>query len=248
MVIVPVERLEVIQHQRKPSDNHVNRLKASMELLGFIAPLICVKDKNKLIVIDGQHRFLAARELGAKYLPCVIVPKEYSYYLIELNAEKTLTIKEKSYVALQLYKRILSESPNELETSAKVQESIEGGIYLVTLGLAYEAEERFVGSALDSLVKRIDDPLEKAIKSAFKIRKQRAKRLLEANKEIKRIAKSITSAIGKFPPFLYQTIVSFCSPIGRKRIIQESFDEIMDRFMENIADLKKNPEMLLKEE
>lgn len=248
LALIPIEKLEVIEHQRKPSKFHVDRLKRSMDLLGFTTPVLVVERKNKYIIIDGQHRFLAAQEIGASYLPCIIVPENISYYLIELNAEKTLTIREKSYVALQIYNRLLKESSKLAEVSEEVQDSIEGNIYLVTLGLAYQKEKRFIGSVFESLVKRIDDPFDLPLKEAIVEREKRAEILLKTNKLVKDVATALKEELGRFPPFLYQSIVSYVSPIGRKRIVEESFDEVMKKIIDNLRELKKNPKVLLEAE
>ena len=261
--LLPLNKIKIIEHQRKPSQAHVKRLVRSMELLGFTTPVIVVKkekegkkgkeekkeanqkEKEEYIVIDGQHRFLAAKEKGAEFLPAVIVPEKISYYLIELNAEKTLTIREKSYVALQIYRRILEESAEQSEDSEEVQDMIEGGIHLVTLGLAYEEESRFVGSAFESVVRRIDSAYPLPLKEAIEKRKERVKLLLEANKKIKEITTAIKEELGNLPPFLYQTIISYANPIERKRVISESFEEVMEKLLKNLDDLSKNPKKIL---
>ena len=244
LALIPTKDLVVTEHQRKPSDFHIERLKRSMNLLGFTAPLICIKHKNKFMIIDGQHRFLAAKEMNAEFLPCIIVPERFSSYLIELNVEKTLTVREKSYVALQIYKKVLKEEPELKENSEKMQDLIES-IYLATFGLAYEKNEKFVGSAFQSIAKRIDDPLDKPVKEAIKVREERARLLLKANEIMKEIAKALTEALGKFPPFLYQSIVSYANPIGKKRIVEESFEEVIEKLIEKLEEARKNPKVIL---
>ena len=66
--VVPVTSLEVISHQRKPSDAHIQRVVESIERIGFLAPLVVVErgDARGYLVIDGQHRLLAAQELGLR--------------------------------------------------------------------------------------------------------------------------------------------------------------------------------------
>mgnify|MGYP000123676771 CR=1 FL=1 len=249
LALIPIEKLEVIAHQRKPSTFHVERLKRSMELLGFTTPVLCFKkSKDKYIIVDGQHRYLAAKDLGAEYLPCVVVPQKFGYFLIELNAEKTLTIKEKSYVALQIYKRLLEEKPKLSEISEEVQDSIEGGVYLVTMGLAYEKTDKFVGSAFQTIVKRVDNPIDKPLESAYKIRSKRANMLIKANKILRDIARAITAELGQFPPFLYQTIISYANPIGRKRLIERPFEEVTQELIANLEQLKENPMVVLERE
>ncbi len=61
--VVPMENFEVTPHQRKPSQYHIKHLINSIERIGYIVPVVAVERDNKYIIIDGQHRFLAAKEL-----------------------------------------------------------------------------------------------------------------------------------------------------------------------------------------
>jgi hypothetical protein len=99
LLVLDIDELEVIDIQRKPSQHHINRLMLSIKKLGFVTPLIIIKDDGYKI-IDGQHRFLAANELGIKELLCIKIPNKYAYDLMELNIEKQPTLREKCYVAL----------------------------------------------------------------------------------------------------------------------------------------------------
>ena len=61
--MVPIGTLDVISHQRKLSEPHLKRLVESVGRVGFLAPLIVVErdDHDGYLVIDGQHRLLAAK-------------------------------------------------------------------------------------------------------------------------------------------------------------------------------------------
>ncbi|MFH8093174.1 MAG: ParB/RepB/Spo0J family partition protein, partial [Candidatus Aenigmatarchaeota archaeon] len=67
--IVPIDKLSIVSHQRKPSEYHVKHLVSSIERIGFIVPLIVYEQKGKYVIIDGQHRFLAAKKADIKELP-----------------------------------------------------------------------------------------------------------------------------------------------------------------------------------
>ena len=45
-------------------------------------------------------------------------------------------------------------------------------------------------------------------------------------------------------PFLAREIISFSSPIGRKRIIEQSFEEVFDLLNKNLKDLIAHPEKI----
>src|SRR5918996_187481 len=60
LATVETDRLEVITHQRKPSPSHIKHVAASIERLGFVVPLVVVRQERdgeeRYVVIDGQHR------------------------------------------------------------------------------------------------------------------------------------------------------------------------------------------------
>jgi ParB-like chromosome segregation protein Spo0J len=46
IAIVPIEKLKVIEVQRKPSSYHVRRLAESIRKIGFVTPLVAVKKRG----------------------------------------------------------------------------------------------------------------------------------------------------------------------------------------------------------
>jgi len=241
VVMVPIDKLEVIEIQRKPSQYHIRRLAESMRKVGFVAPLIVIRKegKEKLIIIDGQHRFLAARNMGIEQLPCIIVPDKFANELMEFNIEKTMTLREKCYVALNVYRIFLKEKPNINEDDTEVLDAIEFP-YFVTMGIAYEEKQKFFGSAYESIVKRLDWFFNMPISEAYEKRKERAKTLMELD-DLARKAVEKVQELGINHPFLYKEIVSFCNPIGRRRKIEESFDEVMQTLKANLENLINEP-------
>ena len=244
IVIVPVDKLEVIEIQRKPSQHHIKRLAESMRKVGFVAPLIAIKreGKDKLTVIDGQHRLLAARNIGIEQLPCIIVPDKFANELMELNIEKTMTLREKCYVALNVYRIFLNEKPDINEDGFEVMDAIEFP-YFVTLGIAYEEKQKFFGSAYESIMKRLDWFFNIPIKDAYDKRKERAKFLIELD-DLARKAVEKVQEMGINHPFLYKEIISFCNPIGRRRKIEEGFEEVMQALKSNLENLVDEPERI----
>lgn len=244
--IIPIEKLDVVSHQRKPSEYHVKHLISSIERIGFIVPLIVYEDKEKgeYIILDGQHRFLAAKQIGIKNLPVIVVPEKLAKLMMNLNIEKELNIREKSYVALNIYRDYLNSSPDIIESDPIITDSIENAYY-VTLGIAYEKLEKFSGSSLESIMKKCDFFLDEKISKAIEIREQRAEKVMNAFYIIKSIAQKIKE-LGKWHPFVYQQIVSFANPYKRKRTTID-FDELFSKFIENLKKAEKNPNLVLKE-
>jgi len=244
IALVPVEDLKVIEIQRAPSKPHVKRLSESIKKIGFIIPLIAIRRDDEIIVIDGQHRFLAAKEVGIKELPVVIIPEKYAHNLMELNVEKQMSLREKAYVSLNVYRMYLKEKPSMQEDDGRIMDSIEFAYY-VTLGIAYEKNQRLFGSAYESLLKKVDNFMSSPLKEAVREREKRAETVVETD-EIARKAVEKVRELGIEHPFLYKEVVSFCTPVKRKRKVQQSFKELFDGLKKNLKDLISEPDKIRK--
>lgn len=243
--IIPLEKLSVISHQRKPSSYHVKHLSNSIERIGFIVPLIVVEDKEgNYIIIDGQHRFLACRELGIREVPVIVVPSKLAQLMMNLNIEKELNIREKSYVALAIYRQHLEINPEMIESDPEIIDSIEQAYY-VTLGIGYEKQEKLTGSSFESILKKCDFFLDEKLSDALVIREKRADKIVEANNLVKEISQKLKE-MNRWHPYIYQQIISFANPYKRKRLPTD-FDELWQTIIENLEKLLTKPEVVLKE-
>jgi ParB family chromosome partitioning protein len=244
--IIPIEKLTVVRHQRKPSSYHIKNLSSSIERIGFLVPLIVVEDKDDIFtIIDGQHRYLAAKELGIREVPVIVVPQKISQLMMNLNIEKELNIREKSHVALNIYRQYLEIQPEILESDPEIIDSLEEAYY-VTLGLGYEKQEKLSGSSFESILKKCDFFLDEKLPDALKIREKRAEKVLTANSLVKEITQKLKE-IGRWHLFVYQQIISYANPYKRKRLPTE-FDDLFDIIIENLQKAALNPEIVLKEE
>ena len=243
-LLIDEEELKVIEIQRKPSPPHVRRLSDSIRKIGFVVPLIVIKGEDGYTVIDGQHRLLAARELGIKEIPCVLIPDKFALELMELNIEKQMVLREKAYVALNVYRMYLEKDSdiNERDIAPAIEFP-----YYVTLGLAYEMRERLYGSAYESIMRRVDRFIDEPLSSAMKTRERRASIVVDLDELIREAVRRVEE-IGISHPFLHKEIVSFASPIGRKRIVLEEFEEIFDELRRRVEELIKNPELIREHE
>jgi hypothetical protein len=69
----------------RPIDKaHVSRLKESMKTHGVLVALTVMRHKKSYIVLDGHHRWEAAKSLGYS-MPAIIVPKGSGTAVVELN-------------------------------------------------------------------------------------------------------------------------------------------------------------------
>jgi ParB family chromosome partitioning protein len=243
--LVPIEKLEVISHQRKPSSYHIKHLINSIERIGFIVPIIVTPAKDDIYtIIDGQHRFLAAKELGIRELPVIVVPEKLAQLMMNLNIEKELNIREKSYVALAVYREYLRSKPEMLESDPEIIDSIEQAYY-ITLGIGYEREEKLTGGSFESILKKCDFFLDEKLIDALSIREKRAEKVIVANRLVKEISQKLKE-MEKWHPYVYQQIISYANPYKRKRLPTD-FDDLFNEIIENLEKAERQPQLILKE-
>lgn len=68
------------------SDGQLTTLKKSIHKDGFLGVILANKTAQGLVIIDGEHRWRAARELGLTIVPCFIVE-------LQEDQAKSITIK-----------------------------------------------------------------------------------------------------------------------------------------------------------
>jgi ParB-like nuclease family protein len=236
--------LEVISHQRKPRPAHLKALTASIERMGFITPLVAVERGDKYVIIDGQHRFTAGAELGVKEFPVVVVPEKLARRMMSLNIEQSLNIRERSAIALSIYREMLEESPTRTEDHGEIVDVLETA-HLVTLGLAYEGSGRLAGSAYEGLLKKCDGFLDKPLKDAYEARQARAQKVLEAAKHVKAVEDAL-KAKGKWHSMARYQIISYANPTKRARKPSD-FDKTFAKFIAKLEELEASPQKVLRE-
>ena len=236
--------LEVIGHQRKPRPAHLKALSASIERMGFITPLVAVERDGKYVIIDGQHRFRAGVELGVKEFPVVIVPEKLARRMMSLNIEQSLNIRERSTIALSIYREMLEEAPTRAEDDGDVVDAIETA-HLLTLGLAYEGSGRLAGSAFEPILKKCDGFLDRPLQEAFEAREGRAQRVLTAAKHVKAVEDAL-KAQGAWHSMARYQIISYANPTKRARKPSD-FDKTFAKFIATLEELEESPQKALRE-
>jgi ParB family chromosome partitioning protein len=236
--------LEVIGHQRKARPAHLKALTTSIERLGFLTVLVAVERDGKYVIIDGQHRFQAGVELGMKEFPVVVVPEKVARRMMSLNIEQSLNIRERSTIALAIYREMLDETPGRAEDHGEVEDAIDTP-HLVTLGLAYERSARLAGSAFEPILKKCDGFLDQALKDAYETRQARAEKVLEAAKGVKAVEDALKAA-GAWHSMARYQIISSANPTKRARKPSD-FDKTFDKFIAALAELAASPRRVLKE-
>ena len=241
--VVPLTRLEVISHQRKASEPHVGRVVDSIERIGFLAPIVVVEstEHDQLLIIDGQHRYLAAKELGLRKLPVVIVPRDLAHRMLALNVEKEPNIRERASVALSIYREIVETKPKITETDAVVADSVLHAHY-VTLGLAYAESGRLAGSAYESILRKCDGFLDRPLPACLEVREARAERVVEAHRLVRSVTEKLKE-LGTWHEFATAQIISFANPLKRARK-QHTFEDTFTKLIAKLEDLDANPKKL----
>ncbi|MGH2757554.1 MAG: ParB/RepB/Spo0J family partition protein [Actinomycetota bacterium] len=239
---LPADRLEVVEHQRKARPAHVDHLVESIERVGFIVPLVAIEaegnGKSRYVVIDGQHRLLAAREVGLRKLPVLVVPARLASRMMNLNVEKDLNIREKAVVSLGIYRSFLESQPELKENDHEVEDSIERAYY-VTLGLAYEKGGRLAGSAFEPLLKKCDFFLRRTIENAYAAREERAATVIEANSLVKDVIAQ-AKEMGAFHQYFQYQLISSIDPFKRKRG-RQNFDELFEKAIAKLNKINDDP-------
>jgi hypothetical protein len=236
---LPVDRLEVVGHQRKARPAHVANLAASIERIGFLVPLIAIEaDGGRHLVIDGQHRLQAAHEVGVRKVPVLVVPPRVAPRMMNLNVEKDLNIREKAVVALGIYRSFLERDPDVKENDEELEDSL-GKAYYVTLGLGYEGRGRLAGSAFEPLLKKCDFFMRRSLSNAFSVREGRAERVLDTNELVKQVVDA-AKEMGAFHQYFQYQLISHVDPFKRKRG-RQNFDEMFDKVTAKLEKLIEDP-------
>jgi ParB family chromosome partitioning protein len=242
--LLPIGKLEVIAHQRKASDAHVKRVVDSVERVGFLAPVVVVeRDDGGYEIIDGQHRFLAAKQVGMRRVPAVIVPGDLARRMLTLNVEKEPNIRERSGVALSIYRELVEDEPQMPEEEPEVVDSVQHAHY-VTLGLAYADYGRLAGSSYEPILRRCDGFTDQPLAECLPMREERAAKVVDAH----RLVRSVTDRLKEMDAwheFVGAQIISYANPLKRARK-QHSFDDTFDKMIKKLQDLDEHPEKLLR--
>ena len=82
--IKPTDKIGYITGNREVSPAIVNKLKTSMERWGILTAITVTKYHKRYFIVDGQHRYTAAKELDM-VIPAIVVPKESLNVIIDLN-------------------------------------------------------------------------------------------------------------------------------------------------------------------
>jgi len=225
-VSLPIDRVEPTPFQRDPSDPHVKRLMTVIETLDrFLDPLIVVRQDGRYQTPNGNHRLQAMRRLGAKAVVALLIPEaDVAYQILALNTEKAHNLREKSLETIRMA-RALAEESREPEEAFAFQ--FEHPWYL-TLGAAYESRPRLSGAVYQSVLRRIDEFLDKPLSKALTERERRARLVLAIDDRVTAIVEKL-KARGLTSPYLRPFVAARINPIRFSKATSFDFDEVMQK-------------------
>ena len=130
-VDIPISNI-IISEDRlwKIKEEQIETLKSSISEIGLINPITVQERKGKYLLIGGEHRFTACKELGFKTIHCNVVPREYeddeveNARLILMEVDENLVRRTADFIEesfLLNKRRIAYEKLNPGRTSQEVK-------------------------------------------------------------------------------------------------------------------------------
>ena len=228
LAALPIDRVEPTPFQRDLSQAHVGRVANAIDKLGrYLDPVIAVPaDDGKYWSPNGYHRLAAMKELGAKSIVALVIPEpEVAHHILLLNTEKAHNLRERALEVVRLAESLaVFDDRPETEFEAEFEEAA-----LVTLGMCYQQNGRFSGSAYHSVLRRCDRFLRRKLPDALMERRLRADKLLELN-DLVNEAVAALKAKGMQSPYLKAFIVARINPLRFTRKAAD-FDETIDKML-----------------
>jgi len=239
---LPIEKVSPTPYQRDLSEVHLKRLAHVIDQLDrYLDPVIAVRRaEGQYWTPNGHHRLAALKKLGAKAIVALVVPEpEVAHRILALNTEKAHNRREKSLEVIRMYKELARLDDVTEETYALEFEEPA----FITLGLCYEERPRFSGGAYNPVLRRVDEFLEKPMRTAIELRRERARTVLALDDTIVGHVEAL-KARGLTSPYLKSFVVARVNPIRfrPKDAPPLSFDDALDRM--NKAAEKFNPEKI----
>jgi ParB family chromosome partitioning protein len=228
IVSLPIDRVEPTPYQRDPSDPHVKRLMKVIETLDrFLDPIIVVRHDDRYWTPNGNHRLQAMRRLGAKAIVALLIPDaKIAYQILALNTEKAHNLREKSLEVIRMARALAGDTREPEEAFAFQFEQPS----FLTLGAAYESRPRLSGAVYQSVLRRIDEFLDKPLAKSIAERERRARLVLDIDDRVTLIVEKL-KARGLTSPYLRPFVAARINPIRFSKATSFDFDEVMEKMM-----------------
>jgi ParB family chromosome partitioning protein len=234
MVALPIEKVAPTPYQRDVSDAHVRKLTRAMDKTKrFLDPLILVREGDRYLTPNGNHRLTAMTELGAHAIVGLLVPEaEVAYQILALNIEKAHNLRERALEVVRMYRALADSDRNEAACELEFEEAA-----LITLGFAYEERGRLSGGAYHPALRKVDRFLDRPLRAAVAERERRAARVLELDA-------AVTEAVGRLKergltsPYLRSFVVARINPLRFIKGEPPEFDALLDTMTKRARGLK----------
>lgn len=223
-VSLPLEKVAPTPFQRDVSDAHVRKLTVAMDKTQrFLDPIIVVRDGEKYLTPNGNHRLTALRELGATSVIGLLVPeKAVAYQILALNIEKAHNLRERALEVVRMYRDLAGFSDQkETDYTLEFEEPV-----LVTLGFCYEQRGRFSGGAYNSALKKVDSWIDAPLAEARDERERRAGLVLALDEAVTEAVKRLQEK-GLKSPYLKAFVVARINPLRFIKGDLPSFDDLV---------------------
>jgi ParB family chromosome partitioning protein len=233
LAALPIDKVEPTPYQRNLSDAHARKLETVIaKLRCFLDPIIVVRKEStesqtRYWTPNGHHRLSAMKTLGAKSIIGIVVPEAaIAYQILALNTEKAHNLRERALEVIRMYEELASLDHATEETYALEFEEAA----LITLGLCYLENGRFSGGAYHPILRRSDRFINKPLKAALAVRRERARRLMDLDKTLIQKVEAL-KARGLTSPYLKTFVVARINPLRfrPKDAGPLSYDEVLER-------------------
>jgi ParB family chromosome partitioning protein len=219
LAALPIEAIDPTPFQRDLSPTHAKRLAQKIDESGaFLDPLIVVEGGDgRFWTPNGRHRLVAAKLIGLSTVTALVSrDASLAFKILALNTEKAHNLRDRSLEVIRMARALAASNPRAKEDAHQVE--FESPAYL-TLGILYEQEGRFAGSAYHPFLRRVDRFSSKTLRSALQEREGFAARLLEVETEVRGIVEKLRQR-GFRSPYLRTFVVARINPVrparGRK--------------------------------
>jgi ParB family chromosome partitioning protein len=211
---LPIEAIDPTPFQRDLSPTHVKRLAQKIDESGsFLDPLIVVEGSDgRLWTPNGRHRLVAARMMGLKTVTALVSPDEsLAFKILALNTEKAHNLRDRSLEVIRMARALAASNPRAKENTYEAE--FESPAYL-TLGILYEQEGRFAGSAYHPFLRRVDRFSSRTLRASLREREGWAARLLEIEQVVSATVEKLRKR-GFRSPYLRAFVVARINPVRR---------------------------------
>src|SRR5439155_9253203 len=153
--------------------------------------------------------------------------------------EKEPNIRERSAVALSIYREMVETEPKLHEDDPTVADAVLQAHY-VTLGLAYASYGRLAGSSFEPILKRCDGFMDASLAECLPVREARAAQVVEAYRLVRAVADALKEK-GMWHEFVGAQIIAYANPLRRARKPQP-FDDVFSKMIAKLLELEEKPE------